>query len=635
MIVQSIIFAVFISGSLLGSVYLNKQFEDLLPAHLMVTMLILYMCGLISKLESGVYVILLLTAISYIASIVGVIKKKNISSVAKKLFTPAFFIFTLMFCVFTYTDMGMMAHSWDEFSHWVDSVKGMTYVNDFVTNPKAASAFQSYPPAMALMQYLVSRIYLMVNRGSEFNEWRVYFVFQVFSTSMFMPLLSNETFRNPVKAICHALVLLFLPLFFYNNFWTAVYIDPFISTLAGTAFCFILLKNEDDKLQFIYICLLCATLILSKDVGLYFAFFIAVVYITKNIIENERELTIKTCLRAIAPFIVSVIIKWTWNHEISTAGAHVSFGGKIDLFHYTRMFFFHDDVTYHQEVVDNFKHAFFRQNIALGIWGSTISYFSLFILFVIGAALLLRLQGREGDENRKLSNKICILIVLFSVILYTYGLGATYVSNFTEYEAVRLASYSRYMNIAYLMIAIVIVEGIYHYSGIFEKSRLVNIILAAAIFAVSPMGTVKDFLCRETVRTSQSVRSSYEPLHQLIIRNCSREGKDKIYCISEADEGFDFWVTRFNSRPNGFSKNFTWSLGEPQFEGDIWTNNSIATADDWMRILDEGEYTYIAIYDVNDYFREHFSAVFSNPSDINNNTLFRRDPATGLFIKCD
>ena len=130
------------------------------------------------------------------------------------------------------------------------------------------------------------------------------------------------------------------------------------------------------------------------------------------------------------------------------------------------MFFFHDDVTYHQEVVDNFKHAFFRQNIALGIWGSTISYFSLFILFVIGAALLLRLQGREGDENRKLSNKICILIVLFSVILYTYGLGATYVSNFTEYEAVRLASYSRYMNIAYLMIAIVIVEGIYHYSGI-------------------------------------------------------------------------------------------------------------------------------------------------------------------------
>ena len=70
------------------------------------------------------------------------------------------------------------------------------------------------------------------------------------------------------------------------------------------------------------------------------------------------------------------------------------------------------------------------------------------------------------------------------------------------------------------------------------------------------------------------MRNRYEPLHQLIIRNCSSEGEDKIYFISEATKGMDYWVTKFNSRPNSFSENWTWSLVEPQFEGDRWTNNS-------------------------------------------------------------
>ena len=64
----------------------------------------------------------------------------------------------------------------------------------------------------------------------------------------------------------------------------------------------------------------------------------------------------------------------TWKAELMTSNADISFGGKIDIRHYTSMFFLHNDATYHQTVVDNFKNAFFDQKIKLGQLGLEISY---------------------------------------------------------------------------------------------------------------------------------------------------------------------------------------------------------------------------------------------------------------------
>lgn len=54
-----------------------------------------------------------------------------------------------------------------------------------------------------------------------------------------------------------------------------------------------------------------------------------------------------------------------------------------------------------------------------------------------------------------------------------------------------------------------------------------------------------------------------------------------------------------------------------------------------MDILNEGNYTHIALYRVNDYFKEHFSDVFSNPDVISDHTLYEKNPETGLFDLCN
>lgn len=646
MVTQALMLAILLSGGGIGCTLFCRKFEEILFLQLMFMVVILYLFGIFEHLRWGVYFLLFAVALAYILALVVNARRKSWKETAKRLFTPAFIAFIFLFCIFNICDVGKLAHSWDEFTHWIDSVKAMTYIDDFITNPKANGYFQSYPPAMALLQYFFQRVYLMVNKGAEFNEWRMYLVFQLFGYSMILQFLTKEEYRYPLRAISHFVLLIFLPLFFYNEYWTTTYIDPFIGILSGCAFARLLFWRFDKKWQTVYISFLCVTLVLSKDVGLYFAILIAIAYGVgylaqsgiwdriKNHSMNGIKEIVYPIFFSLMPVVVTLFSKWTWKYELKVSKADISFGGKIDIAYFTKMFFIHNDDTYHQTVVDNFKNAFFDQSIMIGQMGITVSYCALFLLLVCGIGILYYKCSEEVDEKIKTASRITLLIILIMLIFYIYSLGATYVSNFSEYEAVNLASYQRYMNIAYLAVAIVLIEGMVYFSKGFKENIVPQIVLMVLMLVISPLGMVENYLSRDTVRQAKAVRDKYEVLHSLINTYCNGTCDDRIYFISEADGGFDYWVTRFISRPNGFAGSWIWSLGEPQFDGDIWTYNKCTNSDEWMAMLNDGGYTHIALYSVNDYFKEHFSGVFADSSKIGNNTLFYRNRETGLFELC-
>ena len=265
MVVQIVMLVILLSGGAFGAACFNKRFEEILPLQMMIMMAVLYVFGLLDHLRAGVSFVILAVAVLYAAVVVKLIKGRCYKEFIERMITPAFAVFLVMFCIFNYADVGKLAHSWDEFTHWIDSAKAMTYVDDFITNPKSNSYFQSYPPAMALLQYFFQRIYLFFNKGADFNEWRMYLVFQLFGYSMIFPFLAKEEFKKPVKALCHAVLLIFIPLMFYNEYWTTTYIDPFVAILAGCAFARILYLKSDVMLDRLYISFLCSTLLLSKD----------------------------------------------------------------------------------------------------------------------------------------------------------------------------------------------------------------------------------------------------------------------------------------------------------------------------------------------------------------------------------
>lgn len=61
-------------------------------------------------------------------------------------------------------------------------------------------------------------------------------------------------------------------------------------------------------------------------------------------------------------------------------------------------------------------------------------------------------------------------------------------------------------------------------------------------------------------------------------------------------------------------------MGTPFYEGDIWT--AMCSAEEWWEMLD-GQYDYVALYHVNDYFVENYAELFRDPDEITDNRLFR------------
>ena len=634
----AIIFTLLLSGSVFASSFFSKKFEEVIPITCMSISAVLFLFGLFGQLSTGFYFVLVLAAFILVISALNAVFRKGFIAFCKDFFTPAFFVFAFLFLIISYFNNEKQASGWDEFSHWVDSVKAMYLIDDFVTNENSFSMFKSYPPAMTLFQYFFVKLAAIVHRNSVFCEDKVYIAYQTFAFSFFFPLLKNFSDKKIFKYIIASTVLLTTPLFFFKLFLSEVYIDPFVAIVSGCAISAILLSDRFNTVFNIYIVLTSFTLVLAKDVGLYFAIFIFICYMIKGLGNLDfslfkKSLAIKKCMICILPLFAAVMAKLLWKMEIVTSHAEVMFGGKIDIVEFTRLFFFHKDSSYKKTVAENFKNAFFGNHFSFGDLDISISYFNLTIIIIAVLVIVCSLyNGINKSRKKQLVFKLICSVIIVQTLVYVYSLGATYVSNFSEYEAVRLASYSRYMNIAFLSAYIVIVALLLN--RFFDSNVSVSVFAAvvAVLIIMTPFSCVKNFVNKNGVRDSISFRSAYSDILQDISQNCKE--KSKIYFISQEDQGMNYYVVRYSSRPCIIDNVSYWSIGEgPFYDGDIWTK--AVTEQEFKDILVNGNYDYVAIYNTNEYFNNNYGSLFYDSGEIENSSLFEFDKKAQKLRRVD
>lgn len=623
MAVNGVIFLFFCSGSFLFSVFQKRRFEQTLPVTVLMAMLLLYLFGLSGKLELGAAFVFLLACGSYLLSIFHICKTRALREVSSVFFTPAFFCFLAAYIFLCYVDLGKLADSWDEFSHWMDCVKAMVYLDDFVTNPKSNSWFQSYPPAMALLQYFVQKLIVWMRPGADFNEWRMYLVYQIVTVSFFFPLYAAFDQKGWLKAVCALSVFFFAPLLFFSEMYTVVWIDPFVGVLAGCGFSYILYHKKKDALYVLMLAGMASCLTLAKDSGLYFAIFI----IIASLIDSVGKGTFKQGLAAVCiPAAAVAASKASWICELKASHALIRANSKIDLIAYTKMMLFRKDDTYHQTVADHMRDAFFHKYLTLAGVQIQVSYCAGFLILSVCMFLLSRAVKKRMGKAFAVNG----LLILFMCGFYVYSLGAVYIANFSEREAVGLASFSRYVNTAYLAVFLVIIAGVLQVIGDMEpgegrNNRFVAVLLFVLCFI--PHGNVVRWVCRERVRSSIRIRSAYEPLKKLIDQHC--DGDDKIYFVSQESNGLDFHITFYNARPNLVANDTYggWNLGGPFCSTDVSAIQ--ITAEEWQKLLLEGNYDFVAIQHSNTYFCENYSGLFVKPDEIADTSLFRLDRTDG------
>lgn len=611
------------SGSVICAAKYRKRYEEVLPVTCAACVFLLFIFGLLGILEAGVYIVLGLSVLAYVWSAIYMSKKRNSKEFVTNFFTPAFFCFVILTAIFVYSIYGKLLDSWDEFSHWGDIVKVMTTLDDFGTNPQSFSTFKSYPPGMTLFQYLLQKVNMLIS-GEQFSEWLIYVAWQMLAMAFLMPLLNKLSFKKPVTIIAAIVTCFFAPWMFFANIFTAVYIDGFLGLLTGAGLAMVFLHEREDAFYTSGIISVCCMLVMAKDSGMLFAVFVAGAYILDKIsFHKSVGWSWKAFGFSVAgPMLAVILPKLLWNMHLALRHIGKSFAAKYEL---SKLFAYFTDESYWHEraVIMNFYKAFTTRTIDLQ---GRVSYLLATVLFVVVAAVLIWVvQRKEGKRKGCLLRMTVIISSL--LVVYVAGLLLTYLFRFGDYEALRLASFERYMNTVYLAIWMFILLVTIYACCLWQngKAAIMCAILFLIVVGSAPIHDIREYFHRKPVENSIEVRANYEKVVSEI--EYYSDGNDKIFFVSQEDNGFDYWVVRFSVRPNVFGDG-NWSIGEPFYAGDVWTKT--ITAKEWQNLLVE-EYDMVALYELNDYFLEEFAGIFANPEDVAENTVYRVNKETKLL----
>lgn len=605
-------FAVLLSGSVFAAARFGRKFEEILPITCMGIVLVLFLFGAVGILGAGVYAILI-AAVCFWAYGLWRLVRGGRKQLIKSMITPAFAIFCVLFALLMLGDYGMLSTGWDDFSHWQLCVRKMMVLDDFAANPASGIYYQSYPPAMALFQYFFQKLHYLVDSEPVFSEWRLFLAYQVLMIAPAMPFFRGLSLP---KAALAGVGLFVLPMLFIGETYTLLYIDSFVGMLAGCGFLAVLMKDRDG-LHTAYVAMLCAVLTLSKDVGLFFACFIGVIFFLNRLLTRGNETPLRQAGIALLPLISALGAKLAWKGILLKLGSKMVFSEPIDLIEYTKMFFFRTGGFYRQDCVEAFKRMFFSREFALPGIGVLTSYFALSIVF--GMALYALCGGlRKAQPQRAKAIRAAGILIFAQLIVYVYCLGATYAYRFSVDEALDLAAYNRYMNIAYISVCVP-----FFFGGFLLLSRrkgmLPLLCLCAALLVVSPMNAVHSFLNRDSVAASYVRREPLDALAETIRNHC--EEANRVYFVSQGSDGRDQVIVQFGAEPAKVDSSLGYDLDPAAVSAEVWQSTLL-----------EG-YDYVALSQLDGTFAESYGSLFENPEEITDHALYRLDRQKGLLSR--
>lgn len=614
--VEVLFFLMISSASVFGAVFLGKKYEEMLPIGIFSIIICGYVFGLFGALKWGVYVIIILSIACYLIGIVFAIQRKQVKNALSNLLTPGFLSMLLIYAVINYANYGKLASSWDEFSHWADVVKAMISIDDFSTNPLSLSMFKSYVPAMPIFQYAMQVLGRLVKPDYVFNEAWLYVAYQTASYGILVYFMHELTWKNWRKAVLVAAIIFLIPSCFYA-FYHLIYIDAFLGILAGCTFGYLLYDaNKNKVVDRLRLLLGISCLVLTKDAGFYIAIFMtALVVIKEFLVRKSEKKYVCTLLAAVVTVTFLIAPKLTWDMELAQNNIGKAFGNPVSINEFFGFIVGGSREGYRWETLQNFGKQLVSKSVGVG--DISIFFSNVLFLVVFLAVISVMLMKLYDKEDQRLGRMLSLGLIVFSCA-YVVSMCLMYMYKFSTYEAVRLASFARYISILFTMLMIVAWVLVLK---LFAARHMSPVRWGAMIMLLLfiPSMPVFGFLSRGYVRLSHEERKPYTQSTQKI-QSVIPKKDAKIFIVHQSHSGLSRLVFRFTLRPMRIADE--WSIGEPFFEGDVWTRTIDAKT--WMKeLLVDTDYVYL--YHINDYFLTEFSSCFDDPDAIANGNIFYVD----------
>ena len=608
------------------SVKKDISIEKVIPCTIISIVLIIYIFGLINLLKFGVYFVFVVFILFLILFITGVIKGKiKFNRFLKTITKPSICIWIILILgLFIYYN-GRMIVSWDEFSHWGDVVKMMYYNNIYNTNPASLSVARAYPPVMSIFQYFVENLSF-----SGFKEHYLYCTYQVFIISLIIPFIKDIKWKEIVKIILILAIIVIAPTVFFSTpffSYNIIYIDPFLGILFGYVMACIYTTKKYDRFEIVSISLSLFALTLTKDIAPVFS-FISLVFVFLHIviaqgnyklIKSLNKESLLAFLKKVKPllifFVVIILSYLSWKINVRINVTQISGGNTgsiVDVF----KALFHMENTYRITVINNYISTL--SSYRFTDMGSIYTITFVMILF----SILLYNSETRSDKKKSLFGFYTIYI---GEILYVFLMLVLYLLLFSEYEALNLSSFERYIGI-YLTAVLYFIILITIYQCITQKKYLnILLLLFIVVLNANMSNTLSNIInYKENNYKTQEIRKKYIDAANNIRKNVKKDEKYKFYIIVQNSPGAEKWMLRYEIRDmlKGMNEGFNWSLGEKYSDGDIWTLN--ISKNNFKKILFNENYDYIYLYKIDDRFVDRYGSIF-NHSDLKNGQLYKID----------
>ncbi|MGH4052342.1 MAG: hypothetical protein ACREVX_13605 [Clostridium sp.] len=609
------------SGAAMISLTFDKKIEETLYLWIFIMILILYLSGLVGVLKMGVYIIITLGSISAIFSCYYLYLNRK--KFAGNILTPGLVMFLVFFVVNWWAQRGRMLTSWDEFSHWGTVVKNMYIFDALGNHPQSTTTFRGYPPATALFEYL------WVKLSGSFSEDNLYRAMNILYFSLVLPIFSNLKWRNYDKIVIRFLLILVLPLAFFQDFYSSIMVDAIMGVMISNVL-FTYYVNEISVFKILSISLTLFVLTLTKSAGFGLA-IIAIMVIVLDLLITQRA-NIKSYIKQgnrvnlfkriallLCPILFTLISKYSWSIYLKITKTNVAWNtSKVGLENIKDLF--NGNAEHYQMItIKNFFNAITEH--FLTDYTFKLSFMSWIVILLAISVMILAFVCKDEEKIRF---KLVVSGIFMGGVLYTGSLLILYVFTYSEYEATNLASYSRYTStyilgvLMFLTATACLKEEV---NDIKYKLSYPLIILLFLLFTINLTPVTRNIvLAPAYVQNTIVKRQRYEPITN--ISGILNYEMDKVYIISVATNGYDYWVSRYNITPvkTNLGED-SWSIGKPYYKSDIWTQD--ISAKDWALKL-KNEYTYVYIYKTNDAFNKMYGENFKGGiQSIKNDTLYK------------
>ncbi len=558
------------------------------------TVILVYLMGLINLLASGIYIIIIISVISFIYTIIKLYQKQV---KIRQLLTLPTILYCFTMCLAYYIVKDIKFAYYDEFMFWGTNLKVMFEESCLWANSVVDGIHLVYPPFTAIMEYICCKF------NGSFNEGVTYFGIITLMITAIIPIFKNEkyTLKSLLKVVLTFIITyLGIILFVYNIACLSV---DCILAIFFTVSMFLAYKAESKKDYFILGILLIA-LTLTKTNGILLAGIVIMQIFIYNVfllIRQKERVILKKFYMVFILLAVIITSYGIWKLYYTLNGKQIddrhdkNYTQNIDIKEFTNAILQNNRASSRNRQIAK---DFFNNLMENKIIRKYSCYTVVWVLTIVNILFIIYLIISK-NRMKKLSNFIVINI---GCIIYLLTTLMVFMFVFQKDQGEELLGIERYVST--YMLAMVLNLGYL----ILEEQKLKNFVIAIAIMLVIQNGMNKIMLDPRAVNRTSINRSDIKIMKnaKYIKENVKKD--EKVYLIDQKqDVGQEFVRTRYYISPIKTNLLYEWNIGIDS--KDVFYKMLI-TPEDFITKLIEENYNYVYIINTDEKFLKEYEEIF-------------------------